>query len=120
MKSRLQTALPTNKTSKLGRRKILRKLSHDTFIHTSDQLHFESVAKLSASEIADKLRSLGSQNLGYAISQDDDWDANYWYLNTILEMCVGWGCGISLSCIPGKLLYVEREDKNFRYIVTSG
>jgi hypothetical protein len=48
-----------------------------------------------------------------AISEDRKFDAREFELEYILAEIVGNGMGAILSCVPGKLAFVESEDSRF-------
>ena len=63
--------------------------------------------------IAQLLRGKGAGRMCWAISEDSRFDAQELDLEFVLGEVVGCGMGIILSCIPGKLAFVESEDGRF-------
>jgi hypothetical protein len=63
--------------------------------------------------IARLLREKGAGSKCWAISEDRTIDAREVNLEDILDEIVGREIGTILSCIPGKLAFVESEDGRF-------
>jgi hypothetical protein len=63
--------------------------------------------------IASILRAKGAGKTCWAISEDRKLDAKEFDLESVLAEIVGCGMGTILSCVPGKLAYVESEDSRF-------
>ena len=57
------------------------------------------------------LRSKGAKTTCYAISSRQDVDARLLPLDEALTLCVGYGLPIILSCLPGRLCYIETEQE---------
>jgi len=64
-------------------------------------------------DIAKILVAKGASGLCYAISEDPELDARELPLLEALEEVVGSGMGTILSCVPGRLAYIETEDDRF-------
>jgi hypothetical protein len=69
--------------------------------------------KLFKDNIARELRKRHSPNLVYAISESPAIDDTDLPLDDALEEIVGRGIGTVLSCIPGRLAFVETEIERF-------
>jgi hypothetical protein len=69
--------------------------------------------KLFVDNIAFELQKRHSPNIVYAISEDPALDQKELPLVEALEEVVGSGMGTVLSCIPGRLAFVETEDERF-------
>jgi hypothetical protein len=63
------------------------------------------------------LRSRGAPATCYVISGDKDLDARELRLEDALAATVGYGSGTLLSCIAGKLGFVEAESTSERYLL---
>lgn len=70
-------------------------------------------SKLFTDNIAVELQKRHSPNTVYAISEDPTLDEKELPLVEALERIVGRGVGTVLSCIPGRLVFVETEDERF-------
>ena len=66
-----------------------------------------------AGGIAKLLRANGAGRTCWAISEDSRFDGRELELDSVLAEIVGYGMGTILSCVPGKLAYVESEDGRF-------
>ena len=69
--------------------------------------------KLFVENIARELRKRQCPSLVYAISEDPALDQKDLPLLEALSRIVGRGMGTVLSCIPGRLAFVETEDERF-------
>lgn len=69
--------------------------------------------KLSVDRIAVELHQRRSPKIVYAISEDRRLDQQELPLLEALQEVVGCGMGTILSCIPGRLIFVETEDERF-------
>lgn len=69
--------------------------------------------KLFAGNIAIELQKRQSPNVVFAISEDPRLDQKEVQLVEALKEIVGSGMGSVLSCIPGRLAFVETEDERF-------
>ncbi len=69
--------------------------------------------KLFAGNIAIELQKRHSPKVVYAISEDPALDQRELPLVQALERIVGYGMGTVLSCLPGRLAFVETEDERF-------
>lgn len=69
--------------------------------------------KLFVDNIAIELQKRHSPNIVFAISEDPTLDQKELPLVEALEQIVGCGMGTVLSCIPGRLAFVETEDERF-------
>jgi hypothetical protein len=66
-----------------------------------------------ATSIAQLLRGKGAGRTCWVISEDHRLDARELDLEFVLGEIVGYGMGTILSCIAGKLAFVENEDGRF-------
>jgi hypothetical protein len=90
---------------------------------TSQLAHFEdfdpryrlpiSDSRLAADNIARELEKRHSPKIVFAISEDPALDQKEVPLVETLKQIVGYGMGTILSCIPGRLAFVETEDERF-------
>lgn len=71
--------------------------------------------KLFVENIACELQKRRSPNIVFAISEDPRLDQKELPLIEALQQIVGLGIGTVLSCVPGRLAFVETEDE--RYIL---
>ena len=94
------------------RRKFLNKLAHFTDFDPKYRLPIPS-NKIFADNIAIELQKRRSPKFVYAISEDPTLDQKELPLVEALEQAVGRGMGTVLSCIPGRLAFVETEDERF-------
>jgi len=69
--------------------------------------------KLFVGNIALELQKRHSPNIVFAISEDSTLDQKELPLVEALNRIVGRGMGTVLSCIPGRLAFVETEDERF-------
>ena len=69
--------------------------------------------KLFVDNIVIELRKRHSPNIVFAISEDPALDQKELPLVEALRQIVGRGMGTVLSCIPGRLAFVETEDERF-------
>lgn len=69
--------------------------------------------KLFIHNIAKELERRKSPRIVFVISEDPSLDQTEIPLVQALEQVVGRGMGAVLSCIPGKLVFVETEDERF-------
>ncbi len=94
------------------RHKFTSQLAHFKDFDPKYRLPFPS-NKLSVSSIALELQKRHSPSLVFAISEDPSLDQKELPLVEALERIVGYGMGTVLSCIPGRLAFVETEDERF-------
>ncbi len=66
-----------------------------------------------ADGIAKLLHAHGAGKTCWAISEDSRFDGREVELHSVLSEIVGYGMGTILSCVPGKLAFVESEDGRF-------
>jgi hypothetical protein len=90
------------------------KLGHFSDFELRYRLPMEG-RQLNRDRIARELLKRHSPTMVYAISEDPSLDGKEIPLHEALETIVGSGMGTILSCIPGRLAYVETEDE--RYIL---
>src|SRR5205814_5493244 len=69
--------------------------------------------KLFVDNIAQELQKRRCPRIVFAISEDPALDQKEVLLVEALEQIVGRGMGTILSCIPGRLAFVETEDERF-------
>src|SRR5689334_3005485 len=69
--------------------------------------------KLYVNNIALELQKRHCPQIVFAISEDPALDQKELPLTEALEEIVGRGMGTVLSCIPGRLAFVETEDERF-------
>jgi hypothetical protein len=67
----------------------------------------------SAAQIAKLLRSKGAGKMCWGNSEDRRFDGREVGLDTALAELVGYGMGAILSCVPGKLAFIESESGRF-------
>lgn len=94
------------------RRKFTHELAHFTDFDPKYRLPIPS-NKLFINNIAIELKKRHSPNIIFAISEDPALDQKELPLVEALEQIVGRGMGAVLSCIPGRLAFVETEDERF-------
>ncbi len=66
-----------------------------------------------AAAIAKLLHAKGAGSLCWVISEDQRFDGKELELDSVLSELVGCGMGAIVSCIAGKLAFVESEDGRF-------
>jgi len=69
--------------------------------------------KLFVDDIASELQKRHSPTIVFAISEDPRLDQREFPLLEALKQIVGSGMGTVLSCLPGRLAFVETEDERF-------
>jgi hypothetical protein len=69
--------------------------------------------KLSVDNIVIELQKRQSPSIVFAFSEDPALDQKELLLVEVLKQIVGGGMGTVLSCIPGRLAFVETEDERF-------
>ena len=94
------------------RRKFTDRLAHFSDFDPRFQITLPS-SKLFVDHIARELLKRHSPNVIYAISENPALDQREWPLIEALQQVVGGGMGTVLSCIPGRLAFVETEDDRF-------
>jgi hypothetical protein len=94
------------------RHKFTNQLAHFTDFDPKYRLPIPS-NKLFADNIAIELERRHSPNIVFAISEDPALDQKELLLVEALKQIVGRGMGAVLSCIPGRLAFVETEDERF-------
>lgn len=94
------------------RHKFTRKLAHFTDFDPQYRLPIPS-NKLFADNIARELQKRHSPEIVFAISEDPALDQRELLLVDALKGIVGRGMGTVLSCIPGRLAFVETETERF-------
>jgi hypothetical protein len=70
-------------------------------------------AQSSAASIAKLLHGKGAGAKCWVISEDKRFDGRELDLDSVLQELVGYGMGVIVSCVPGKLAFVESEDGRF-------
>ena len=70
-------------------------------------------AQSDAESIAKLLRDKGAGATCWAISEDQRFDGREVELQPVLKEVVGYGMGVILCCVPGRLAFVESEDGRF-------
>ena len=94
------------------RRKFTNQLAHFTDFDPKYRVPIAS-NKLFVESIALELQKRHSPSIVYAISEDPTLDQKELQLLEALRQTVGRGIGTVLSCIPGRLAFVETEDERF-------
>ena len=94
------------------RHKFTDQLAHFTDFDPKYRLSIPS-NKLFVDNIAAELQRRHSPNIVFAISEDPALDQKELLLVEGLKQIVGRGMGTVLSCIPGRLAFVETEDERF-------
>ena len=95
-----------------SRHKFTHQLAHFTDFDPKYRLPFPSNS-LFVDNIARELQKRQSPNVVFAISEDPALDQKELPLVEALQQIVGRGMGTVLSCIPGRLAFVETEDERF-------
>ena len=95
----------------------LRQKFTEALVHFDDfdpkfRLPFSS-DKLFADNIAFELQKRHSPQIIHVISEDPSIDGKDMLLVEALRQVVGRGMGTVLSCLPGRLIFVETEDERF-------
>jgi hypothetical protein len=94
------------------RHKFTHQLAHFTDFDPKYRLSMPS-NKLFVDNIAFELQKRHSPSIVFAISEDPSLDQRELPLVEALKQIVGRGMGTVLSCIPGRLAFVETEDERF-------
>jgi hypothetical protein len=94
------------------RHKFTSRLAHFADFDPKYRLPFPS-NKLFVNNIASELQKRHSPRTVFAISEDPTLDQSEIPLLDALDRVVGRGMGTILSCIPGRLAFVETEDERF-------
>jgi hypothetical protein len=94
------------------RRKFTDQLAHFTDFDPKYRLSIPS-NKLFVENIARELQRRHSPTIAVAISEDPRLDQKKFPFVEGLKRIVGCGMGTVLSCIPGRLAFVETEDERF-------
>jgi len=94
------------------RHKFTDQLAHFTDFDPKYRLRIPS-NKLFVDNIAHELQKRHSPNIVFAMSEDPRLDQQELPLVEALKQVVGRGMGTVLSCIPGRLAFVETEDERF-------
>ena len=94
------------------RHKFTDQLAHFTDFDPKFRLPIPS-KKLFVDNITFELKKRHSPDLVFAISEDPALDQKELPLVEALKQTVGRGMGTVLSCIPGRLAFVETEDERF-------
>lgn len=94
------------------RRKFTNQLAHFTDFDPRYRLSIPG-NKLFVDNITLQLQKRHSPNIVFAISEDPALDQKELPLVDALKQIVGRGMGTVLSCIPGRLAFVETEDERF-------
>jgi hypothetical protein len=94
------------------RHKFTHQLAHFTDFDPRYRLPIPS-NKLFADNVARELQKRNSPSIVFAISEDPALDQKELPLVEALKQIVGRGMGTVLSCIPGRLAFVETEDERF-------
>jgi hypothetical protein len=95
-----------------SRHKFTQRLAHFKDFDPKYRLAFPSNS-LFVHNIARELQKRHSPNVVFAISEDPALDQKELPLVEALQQIVGRGMGTVLSCIPGRLAFVETEDERF-------
>lgn len=94
------------------RRKFTDELAHFSHFDPKYRLPIPS-HKLFVENIARELQKRHAPKLVYAISEDPTLDQKELPLVEALNRVVGRGMGAVLSCLPGRLAFVETEEERF-------
>jgi hypothetical protein len=94
------------------RHKFTDQLAHFTDFDPKYRLFIPS-DKLFVDNIVIELQKRHSPNIVFAMSEDPALDQRELHLVEALNQIVGRGIGTVLSCIPGRLAFVETEDERF-------
>ncbi len=94
------------------RKKFINELAHFVDFDPKFRLPLMS-EKLDVPTIARELQKRQSRNVVLAISENPALDKQQLPLLEALQETVGRGMGTVLSCIPGRLAFVETEDERF-------
>ncbi len=94
------------------RHKFTDKLAHFTDFDPKYRISLPG-NKLFVEDIALELQKRHSPSVVFAISEDPRLDQKELPLLEALRQTVGMGMGTVLSCIPGRLAFVETEDERF-------
>lgn len=94
------------------RHKFTNQLAHFTDFDPKYRVPIPS-NKLFVENIAIELQKRHSPSIVFAISEDPTLDQKELLLLEALKQTVGRGMGTVLSCIPGRLAFVEAEDERF-------
>jgi hypothetical protein len=94
------------------RRKFTSQLAHFADFDARYRIPIPS-NKLFVDNITVELRRRHCPNIVFAISEDPRLDQKQLPLDQALKDVVGSGMGTVLSCIPGRLAFVETEDERF-------
>lgn len=94
------------------RHKFVKQLAHFADFDPKYRLPFPS-NKLFVGNISIELQRRHCPSIVYAISENPLLDQQEHLLMEALEETVGRGMGTVLSCIPGRLIFVETEDERF-------
>jgi len=102
--------------SRKGRKKVLAQLHH---IHDLDDryAHLLRSEEDSADAVLRILRTKGAPAECYVFSEDEDIDGKEFSLEAAISRIRGTNYGAVVSCIPGRLAFVETEDIQTRYIL---
>ena len=74
--------------------------------------------KQDAETIAALLKNLGAPDNCYVVAADRHLDGQMLVLTDALDEVVGFLGGTVISCVPGRLLYFEGEDRGERYVLS--
>ena len=94
------------------RHKFINQLAHFTDFDPKYRVPIPG-NKLFVDNIARELQKRHSPSVVFAISEDPALDQKELLLTEALKQVVGRGMGTVLSCIPGRLAFVETEDERF-------
>jgi hypothetical protein len=94
------------------RHRFTRQLAHFTDFDSTYRVSIPS-NRLFAENIHLELQRRHSPNIVFAVSEDPAIDPRELQLLDALKQTVGRGMGTVLSCIPGRLAFVETEDEGF-------
>lgn len=94
------------------RREFTSRLAHFADFDPKYRLPISS-NKLFVNNIASELQKRHSPRIVFVISEDPTLDQSEIPLRDALDCVVGRGVGTVLSCIPGRLAFVETEDERF-------
>ncbi|HSY03705.1 MAG TPA: hypothetical protein VK819_16190 [Acidobacteriaceae bacterium] len=94
------------------RHQFTHRLAHFTDFDPRYRLPFLS-RQLFVGNITSELQKRHSPSVVFAISEDPALDQKEVLLSDALPLIVGRGMGTVLSCLPGRLAFVETEDERF-------
>ena len=111
-KERMKYLLQTKK----GRKKLRNRLAHNIEFDPRFIIKLEP-GEQTINDILSILLNSGSPSNCYIISENSEIDGKLLDLEKALDEIIGSGMGSIISCIPGKLVYVEGEEASQRFLV---